>query len=84
MQNKWQLQDAKNRLSKVVDEAIHRNPQIITLRGKEVVIVLAIEDYRKLVKSKVNLVKFLQNSPLCGAQLDLTRDNEYTTRETDL
>ena len=49
----WQLQDAKNRLSAVVDAAIAGEPQQITRRGTPVVVVAA-EDYerfRRLAKS---------------------------------
>ncbi len=32
----WQLQEAKNKLSRVIDDAINNGPQIITRRGVEV------------------------------------------------
>ncbi len=43
----WQLQDAKNRLSAVVDAAIAGEPQQITRRGTPVVVVIAAEDYER-------------------------------------
>ncbi|MDE2837754.1 MAG: type II toxin-antitoxin system Phd/YefM family antitoxin [Chloroflexota bacterium] len=44
----WQLQDAKNRFSAVVDAALEHGPQCVTRRGKPAVIVLAVEEYERL------------------------------------
>ncbi len=44
----WQLQDAKNRFSAVVDAALAGTPQCVTRRGKPAVIVLAVEEYERL------------------------------------
>ena len=44
----WQLQDAKNRFSAVVDAALAGDPQRVTRRGKPVVVVLAVEEYEEL------------------------------------
>ncbi len=35
MSQTWQLQEAKNQLSRVVDEAQRSGPQIITRRGEK-------------------------------------------------
>ena len=37
----WQLQEAKSRLSQVVDHALREGPQTITLRGKPAVVVVS-------------------------------------------
>lgn len=44
----WQLQDAKNRFSAVVDAALESGPQRVTRRGKPAVVVLAVEEYERL------------------------------------
>ncbi|OGO19618.1 MAG: hypothetical protein A2Z14_19590 [Chloroflexi bacterium RBG_16_48_8] len=36
----WQLQEAKNNFSEVVNKALSDGPQIITRRGKKVVVIL--------------------------------------------
>ena len=41
----WKLQDAKNRFSEVVNEAVRSGPQIVTRRGKETAVVLSMESY---------------------------------------
>ena len=72
----WQLQEAKNRFSEVVEKALRDGPQIVTKRGVETVVVLSVEAYRKLTKPKTDLVDFFRRSPLRGVKLDLTRSKE--------
>jgi prevent-host-death family protein len=72
----WQLQDAKNRFSQVVNFAKKFGPQIVTKHGKEVVVVLSFSEYKKLTRPKSNLVKFFQNAPLAKDKIDLNRDHE--------
>lgn len=43
----WQLQEAKNRLSEVVRRARDEGPQVITLRGEEVAVLVDAETYRR-------------------------------------
>lgn len=46
----WTLQDAKNRFSAVVDAALAGRPQEVTRRGRPAVVVLAAEEYARLVE----------------------------------
>lgn len=71
----WQLQEAKNKLSRVIDDALAIGPQLITRRGEEVVIVLSYSDYQKLTGNGESLYDFLMRSPLVGSDLDLSRDD---------
>ena len=70
----WQLQEAKNRLSEVVDEAMQNGPQLITRRGIEAVVVISFADYRKMMAKQEKLTAFFRESPLVGVELDLVRD----------
>lgn len=45
----WTLQDAKNRFSAVVEAALAGRPQEVTRRGRPAVVVLAAEEYQRLV-----------------------------------
>ncbi len=72
MQRSWQIQEAKNKLSEVVEDAIEKGPQILTRRGVEVAVVLSYPEYLKLKKKQVPLSEFFRQSPL--ADLDLERD----------
>ena len=83
IENHWQLQDAKNKFSNLVDKAQHNGPQIVTKHGKDAVVVLSIDEYKKLIKPKVSLVSFFQTSPLAKEDLDLTRSKE-TPRDIEL
>ena len=71
---KWQLQDAKNKFSEVVDNAFKFGPQCITRRGIETAVVLSMHEYKRLTSPTTGLVKFFRNSPLYGVALDLERD----------
>lgn len=70
----WQLQEAKNKLSQVVDEALLTGPQIITRHGAKTAVILSFDEYRQLVASEKKLSTFFQESPLAGLELDLERD----------
>jgi prevent-host-death family protein len=75
MSRVWQLQEAKNKFSEVVEEALAHGPQLITKRGIEAVIVLSYAEYRTLILNRKKLSTFFRESPLVDAELDLTRDN---------
>lgn len=83
MSNVWQLQDAKNKFSNLVDKAHNEGPQVVTRHGKESVVVLAIEDYQKLNKPKSDLLSFFKSSPLFDTKIDLTRDKS-SSRDVEL
>lgn len=72
MPRSWQIQEAKNKLSEVVEEAIENGPQILTRRGEEVAVVLSLSEYRRLKKKQTSLSEFFRQSPL--SDLDLERD----------
>ena len=78
----WQLQEAKNKFSQVVNEALDKGPQVVTRRGKEIVVILSREDYGRLKKSQSGVVEFFQNSPLVGVELDLERDKTHPREVT--
>ena len=74
---KWQLQEAKNRLSEVVRKASDEGPQVITLRGDDAVVVVAADEYARLTrKPKGTLVDFFRKSPLSTVALDLERSRD--------
>lgn len=79
----WQLQEAKNRLSEVIQRTVQKGPQTITVRGKPMVVVLSVEEYERLTRPKTGLLEFFRNSPLVDVDLDVERTNE-TPREVEL
>jgi prevent-host-death family protein len=80
----WQLQEAKNKLSRVIEDAIHRGPQIITRRGTEVAIVISMDEYREMMAHKGTLIEFFRRSPLVGVDLDLNRDKSSIRPNVEL
>lgn len=75
---KWQLQEAKNKFSEVVRKASEEGPQTVTKHGKDSVVVLSAEEYRKLERPKTSLVEFFQKSPLSKVEVDLKRDKSHS------
>ncbi len=81
--NLWQLQEAKSRFSELVERTLRNGAQIVTRRGKKVVVVLSYEEYRRLSAPQRNLAQFLLESPLASAELEIERDKGLP-REVDL
>lgn len=79
----WQLQEAKNRFSEVVDKALAEGPQTVSRHGKEVVVILSKDDYTRMQTAQLSLVDFFRQSPLVGVELDLERDPSLP-RDIDL
>lgn len=73
----WQLADAKNKLSDLVDRALIEGPQIITRRGREVVVVLSLQEYQALTGEKPGFKSYLRQAPF-PEELELARDQSFT------
>ncbi|MGQ9848969.1 MAG: type II toxin-antitoxin system Phd/YefM family antitoxin [Aggregatilineaceae bacterium] len=58
MSNIWQLQEAKSRFSELIDRALEKGAQVVTRRGKKVVVVLPYEEYGRLITPQDNLAHF--------------------------
>jgi len=66
----WQMADAKNRFSEVMNRALHEGPQRVH-RRKEAVIVLAEEEYQRLAGTLQDFKEYLmQGESLDGVNLD--------------
>jgi prevent-host-death family protein len=68
----WNLAEAKNRLSEVVNLAITEGPQTITRRN-DTVVVLSAERYAELTGQRQSFKDFLMSGPSFEG-LDLERD----------
>ncbi len=82
----WQVQTAKARFSEVFRKARTEGPQRITRQGKEGVVMVAEEQYDRLVgksRQPKNIVDFFRQSPLAGLNLNLKRDRS-SARHIDL
>jgi len=68
----WNLTDAKNRFTEVVNLALAQGPQRVNRRGDSVV-VLSWEEYAKLTGEKPSFKSILMDGP-DFEDLDLKRD----------
>ena len=74
--SRWQLQDAKNQLSKVVDEAIRSGPQVITRRGAETAVVVSFEEWTRLSRRRGRLIDVLRRASRIPGGLEVTRSSD--------
>lgn len=79
----WQVQDAKQRFSELVQRAIDEGPQMVTRRGKDAVVVVAADEYRRLAGGVPDFKAFLLSAPDLS-QLELDSEARDLPRETDL
>lgn len=59
----WQLQTAKQKFSELVERALGDGPQVVTRRGRAVVVGVAIEEYRRLREGERDFKQFLAAAP---------------------
>ncbi len=80
---KWQLQEAKARLSEVIKKAAREGPQRITVHGDPAAVLISTKEYERLKRPKGSFVKFMRSSPLYGLELNLGRE-QTLTREAEV
>jgi antitoxin Phd len=74
---RWKLEDAKARFSELVRLAGTKGPQLVTIRGREAAVILAPEDYERLLpkpKGHQPLVRFLQGLGLDKIEVERDKD----------
>ena len=71
----WPLQDAKSRFSELVNITLTDGPQLVTRRGREAVVVLAAQEYRRITGQDRSLIATLLQAPR-GEPLVLERSRE--------
>ncbi len=87
----WQVQEAKTKLSEVIDRAIDEGPQTITRHGKARAVVISIEAYEAMKAGRAEpeakrptFKEFLLSGPKFD-DLDLYLERSKDTgREIDL
>ena len=72
MKNIWQLQEAKNQFSLVVDNALTQGPQTVTRHGEPTVMVVSMAEFKKTKRRKKSILELFD--PIRGLELDVTRD----------
>ncbi len=83
----WQVNQARNHWSEVLDQAESEGPQIITHHGKERAVVMSMEAYRSLEpkEAKLDFISYLLSMPKSDIEDDaFERDHAVHDREIDL
>ncbi len=83
MKGIWQIQDAKNKFSQVIGEAVKNGPQIVTKHGEATAVILSVQDFKKLQQNRSSITEFFQSSPLVGVELEIDRIKDHP-RSADL
>lgn len=71
----WQVQEAKARLSEMIERAEREGPQTITRHGAERAVVLSVADYRALAVLKPDFKAHLLGGPKVD-EFSVTRDRD--------
>ena len=67
------MQKAKDQFSKLVK-----------MRGKPIEVILSVEEYEHLQRSKPSLFEFMQQSPLKGLNVKISRDKSLSREDDDI
>ena len=69
------LHDAKARFSELVRRAKSEGPQLVTVHGREEVVVITAQEYRKLMGDLTGkaLVELMRDSPLRDVKIEPAR-----------
>jgi antitoxin Phd len=78
MKSIWQLQEAKNQLSTVVENALTRGPQTITRHGEPAVVVVAAADFKRSKARRKSILELFE--PLRGLDLEIKRDKSLARK----
>lgn len=70
----WPLQEAKNKLSEVIDRAATGGPQVVTRHGKRVAVIVSAQEFDRMHGAGPSLWRYLRAAPTKGSRLRFERD----------
>lgn len=79
--HRWQIQEAKARLSNLLRNAEQEGPQEITHHGRSVAVLLSPDDYDRLTDNRQSLVDLMRHSPLYDQNDVVIERDASLTRE---
>ena len=79
----WQIQQAKSKLSELIELAQREGPQTITKHGKPSAMILSMEQYELMRRQKPSLIEYLLHEGPKFDDLDIERSKDVG-REVDL
>ncbi|MFE7718346.1 type II toxin-antitoxin system Phd/YefM family antitoxin [Nocardia rhizosphaerihabitans] len=76
----WPLADAKARFSELIDTVEREGPQVISRHGREVAVIVPVEQWRRATARTGTLAEFFAASPLAELTGDELRlfDREHS------
>ena len=82
---RWQLQEAKAKFSELVRRAKEEGPQHVTIHGRDEVVIIAADDFRRLAgeRSGQALVDAMRIAPHPSARID-PRRSRMPVRDVDV
>lgn len=80
MDNVWQLQEAKQRLSEVIRQVEAGHPQVITKNGRNVAVIVEYDGYQKMAGGLEPLSAFLARS---AGEIGVDLDEYVEVRHSD-
>jgi prevent-host-death family protein len=72
----WNLQDAKARLSELVDRARGGEVQIILRRGQRAAVLIGYDAYQRAAGPAQSMLSFLQHAPIADLKFEVLRTTE--------
>jgi prevent-host-death family protein len=83
----WQLQEAKQKFSELVRRTLEEGPQVVTRHGEEVVVVVPVEEFRRMShdgEKKMDFKEFLMSAPEGLENIIPERPKDDFPRDVDL
>jgi antitoxin Phd len=83
----WQLQEAKQKFSELVRRTLEEGPQVITRHGEEVVVVVPVEEFRRISndgEKKMDFKEYLMSAPEGLEHIIPERPSNDFPRDVDL
>ena len=76
MPKQWNLQDAKARLSELVDRAQIGDAQVILRRGKPAAVLVSYDSFASADPPEQSILSFFEGSPVRDVDFDVPRPAE--------
>jgi prevent-host-death family protein len=77
---KWPVQDAKARFSELLETCLREGPQIVTRHGAETVVLVPVEEWRRLQQSARPTLKELLLSDASRGNIPLPPRGKHRRR----
>jgi len=76
----WTVQDARAHFGDVIEAALKGKPQRVTRRGRDAVVVVSEDEWRRLVEPRMNFGEFLATFPGVPDDVDLMAARRRSSR----